>query len=194
MARARKTYRRLPGRAAGLASYHHLWLGPDHLLSVRATGYSEEYKRFYFRDIQALIVRKTERREISSVIFTLLAIGCGLFVLVTPLLMWRGFWAVCTGVVLGCLLVNWLRGPTCICHIRTAVQTEPLPTLKRLPTARKVIARLKPGIQDAQGPRAPGHAEPSPPSAFAGTAPAATAAPPKEASQPPAVSPTEAPP
>jgi len=46
-------YRRLPGNAAALASYHRLWLGPDHLLAVRSVGFSEEYKRFYFSDIQA---------------------------------------------------------------------------------------------------------------------------------------------
>ena len=159
MPRGEKVYRRLPGRESGLLSYSRLWLGPDHLLLARTTFFSEEYKRFYFRDIQALIVRKTERREILNVIFALVAIAFGLFVLASPDSFWRGFWVVFAGLVLCLLAVNWLRGPTCVCHIRTAVQTEPLPTLKHLRTARKVIARLKPGIEAAQGPLAPGHGQ-----------------------------------
>src|SRR6185503_16307515 len=61
MSRGAKVYRRLPGRESGLLSYSRLWLGPDHLLLARTTFFSEEYKRFYFRDIQAIVMRKTRR-------------------------------------------------------------------------------------------------------------------------------------
>ena len=56
-------YRRLPGRGRrkqGLvflaAAHSSLWLGPDHLLSVDRIWMNEEYKRFYFRDVQAITV------------------------------------------------------------------------------------------------------------------------------------------
>ncbi len=70
------------------------------------------------------------------------------------------------GIFFGLFLVNLLRGPTCVCQIRTAVQTERLPTLKRLRTARKVIARLKPMIEQTQSPLAPAQLGPRPPGAF----------------------------
>ena len=124
MARAQKMYRRLPGNAAALASYHRLWLGPDHLLAVRSVGFSEEYKRFYFSDIQALIVQKTDRREILNVICALAAILFGLLTLAISNPVWHGFWIILTALAVFLLLVNWLRGPTCVCHVRTAVQTE----------------------------------------------------------------------
>jgi|SRR5438093_3742162 len=164
MARAEKMYLRLPGRVASIAHHHRLWLGPDHLLSVRATGFSEEYKRFYFRDIQAFVIRKTSRRGILTALFALVAMAFALSALLISDPYWRGFWAVLAGFGLLLSAVNWLAGPTCVCHVRTAVQTEQLPTLRRLRTARRVLAPLKQRIEEAQGPLAPERLQPKPPS------------------------------
>jgi hypothetical protein len=46
--------------------------------------------------------------------------------------------------------VNWLRGPTCICHLKTAVQTENLPSLNRVKNIQKILGMLKPKIEKAQ--------------------------------------------
>jgi len=174
MARGEKAYRRLPGRQAGLFSYSRVWLGSDHLLLARTAFFSEEYKRFYFRDIQAVVTRRTERREILGVIFAFAAIFFGVLSVFTDS-GWRTFLFVMTGTVLFALLVNWLRGPTCVCHLRTAVQTEELSPLKRFRATRKVIERLKPKIQEAQGLLAPELLRPKPPVVFA-AAPSETAA------------------
>src|SRR5882762_7944602 len=117
---AEKDYRRLKGREAGFLSYSGVWLGPDHLLFARTVLFSEEYKRFYFRDIQAVVTRRTERREILNVIFAFIAIVFGVLAVFTDA-GWRAFLLVMAGVFFFALLVNWLRGPTCVCHIRTAV-------------------------------------------------------------------------
>src|SRR3989442_15680230 len=130
MPRGEKVYRRLPGTEVGLLSYSRLWLGPDHLLLARTALFSEEYKRFYFRDIQAVVTRRTERREILNVIFAFTAVVFGVLSVFTDSGL-RVFLLVMTGAVLFSLLVNWLRGPTCVCHLRTAVQTEELSPLKR---------------------------------------------------------------
>src|SRR5436305_8222975 len=57
-----------------------LWLGKDHLLCIDTTGYTETYKRFYFRDIQAIVIRRTESWKFTSLglgvlaaLFTLIA-------------------------------------------------------------------------------------------------------------------------
>ena len=54
-----------------------LWLGKDHLLCVETTGYTETYKRFFFRDIQVLTLRRTYRRLLLSVFLGLPILGCG---------------------------------------------------------------------------------------------------------------------
>jgi len=174
MARSQKPYLRLPGREAGFLSYSRLWLGTDHLLLARTTGFSEEYKRFYFRDIQAVVTRRTERREILSVILAFTAIVFGVMSVFSTS-GWRAFLFVMTGTVLLALLVNWLRGPTSVCHLRTAVQTEELSPLKRFRATRKVIERLKPNIEKAQGQLAPELLRPKPPVVLV-AAPSETAA------------------
>jgi hypothetical protein len=49
------------------------------------------------------------------------------------------------------LLLNNLLGPTCTCHLRTAVQTEELPSLSRVRRVRRVLNRIRPLIVAAQG-------------------------------------------
>jgi len=176
MARSQKAYRRLPGRKAGFLSYSRLWLGTDHLLLARTTGFSEEYKRFYFRDIQAVITRRTQLHEILNIIFAFTAIVFGVWSVVSDSGL-RVFLYLMAATFVVALLVNWLRGPTCVCHLRTAVQTEELSPLKRFRVTRKVIERLKPSIEKAQGPLAPELLRPKPTVVFA-AAPSETAAPP----------------
>ena len=55
--------RRLPGRSIrnfGLGfQRHQLWLAETHVLYREIFGYREEVKRFYFRDIQAIVCTPT---------------------------------------------------------------------------------------------------------------------------------------
>ncbi len=151
-------YQRLPGSGlrAVLSTRSTLWLAPDHLLSLDRTIGSESYRRFYFRDIEAMVIRPTNTGRIRNWTYLLLALLCGL-----PLLgagLWapnQTGWFVAAGVIasfwLLLLVLNALRGPTCKAHVRTAVQIEELPSLGRLSTAIRVITRVKPLIEEAQG-------------------------------------------
>lgn len=152
-------YQRLPPllsrrRKQGLISVttmrSRLWLGADHLLCVDSIWYSEDYKRFYFRDIQAVVIRRTENGRIVNVVFGVLAVP-PLIAAIATSGGWLVFWFIVAAFFLLLLLMNTLYGPTCITSLRTAVQTEELPTLCRLPRARKVLTRLRPLIAQAQG-------------------------------------------
>src|SRR5436190_16139234 len=188
MTRAEEAYRRWPGRTSVFLCYSRLWLWPDHLLFARSAFYSEEYKRFYFRDIQAIVVRKTKRHIywnwMIGVLFGLccVVLAVGFFEMssrsiqssdIFGLIVWGAPAVAC----LAFLYLNFVLGPGCICHVRTAVQIEELSPLKRFRTARKVIERLKPNIEKAQGPLAQELLQPKPPVAFA--------APSESAPQPP---------
>lgn len=165
---AEKEYQRLTRarlRRAGfftaVATRSSLWLGKDHLLRIDSNGYGEDYKRFYFRDIQAVILVATKRRLVLNWILGVPTAFC--------IISWAynlvfnqhfNLSGVITGVVLTLmfgvpLLVNNLRGPTCTCQLRTAVQTEDLPSLNRFRRARKILDRLRPLIAAAQGQLAP---------------------------------------
>jgi len=165
MARAAKLYTKLAGRglrrtAFGLtATRCQLWLGADHLLTVDYTIATEEYRRFYFRDIEAIVIRRTAGRQMWNWILGVLAVlTAGPFFIgwfserSTGLLVT----SVCIATLwLVFIAINSLRGATCQAHIRTAAQTEQLPSLGRLPVARKALARLQPLILAAQGEATP---------------------------------------
>ena len=151
MARTEKIYQRLPGKKKSfIIGYHTLWQGADHLLSIYSRFGMEEYKRFYFNDIEAIIVHKTDTGKIQNLILGLIM---GLFAIMVFTL--EGGLAVLGGIMAGCFLVflgvNWFRGPTCITHIRTAVQNEKLHSLNRLKNTHKVMDRLKLRIENIQG-------------------------------------------
>jgi hypothetical protein len=132
-----------------------LWQGEDHLLLVEYDGAREYYKRFAYGDIQAIIIRKTNEALATNI--ALMAIA-GFFVAVAIsvsdtagriiLLVMGGFFGLL-------LLFNALPGASCRCWIRTAVQTDDLPSLSRLRRARKVLERIRPLIVEAQGQLAP---------------------------------------
>lgn len=128
-----------------------LWLGAEHLLVVEWDGYREYYKRFRYPDIQFLTVRRTpDGKYITGIlgfvvfVFCVLAFVAGDPVGLTILL-------VIAGIIGLVLLVHVLSGPTCQCHLRTAVQKEELVSLTRVPRARKALDRLRAKIVAAQG-------------------------------------------
>jgi hypothetical protein len=159
-------YRRLPGRGVrrqgiATAARTRLWLGNDHLLLVDSMWYAEDYKRFYFRDIQAVIIRKTPTGKTVNIVLGALAVLPLAAALTLTMTSGIGYWAaifwwIISAILLGFLLANTLLGPTCVCHLKTAVQTEELPSLRRLRRAHKVLARVRPFIVAAQGEFAPG--------------------------------------
>lgn len=154
---AKKEYQRLPGRRWLTFGFSRgsLWLGSDHLLLILNRGYSEEYRRFYYTDIQAIQMRQTMTARVTSLVLGILSGLLLLAALVIKRSRWDTidivFWGTMGGLLLFLFLVNWVKGPTCTCHLRTAVQTEMLPPLHRVRAAKKALARLRPAVEAAQG-------------------------------------------
>jgi len=161
-----RNYRRLTrakSRALfGIVSTYRssLWLGEDHLLQIDANGYTETYKRFYFGDIQALVLCRTDTWLYRAVVFAALA---GLFGLIAvlgggPIMVW--IFGTIAGVFALCLVFDLLAGPTSKAYLRTAVQTETLVSLNRLRRAYNLFETLRPLITAAQGELASGKNSP----------------------------------
>lgn len=130
---------------------HTLWRSRDHLLQIYARWGTEDYKRYYFNDIQAIITRKTEIGKIQNFVLGALLGLFGLFAL-TSSGGWVVFYSIVAFVLCLILIINIFKGPTCETHLLTAVQTEKLHSLNRLPTAQVVMNKLKPIIERFQGP------------------------------------------
>jgi hypothetical protein len=156
MATQPKTFQRLPGRASSVAEYYRVYALPDHILSVTASGFSENYRRFYYRDIQAIIVRQTDAGRTANIILGIL-VGLTALIWLGPILNPDSqnlgfilFCAIANGLFLLPLVINILLGPTCHCYIKTAVQTDRLYAVGRLRTAQKFLDRIRPRIMEAQ--------------------------------------------
>lgn len=158
--KTRNGYERLAkrGRAAFAvvrAARQSLWLGDDHLLIVNNNSYTEEYRRLFLRDVQALLVRETRAGRVGNI---LLAIGVAAAALPLSAGLMFGWPAPVNRVLGGIagvmglgLAINTVRGPTCTCTISTAVQTQTLFTLHRLRATRKVVPALRERIETVQG-------------------------------------------
>lgn len=172
-------YIKLPGaglRRTGFISVAagrcRLYLGSDHLLSVDSIYGSEHYKRFYLRDVQAFIVRRTQTGLTTVLIFGgLLAISSLGLLSADPITFGFGsVFSVLFGFIFLVVLIQQLGwGGTCRTWVQTAVQTEELPSLGRRRTCRKVVNRLQPLVLAAQ---------PTAPTTTGQTEPAAAAPPP----------------
>ena len=144
-------YQRLPGKKKGFFIGHHtLWQGSDHLLQIYSRLGVEDYKRFYFDDIQAIVTCKTGTGRILNIVIGALA---GLFCLfaIASEGGWSLFPAIIAAVLLVILLINILKGPTCETVLLTAVQTEKLHSLHRLKVTQPVMDQLRAVIESRQG-------------------------------------------
>jgi hypothetical protein len=142
-------YRKITATKSGLGKYHSLWMGEDHLLAVESTGYSEDYSRYYFKDIEALVSRRTARGKIINAAFGMLTAICLLAALGTAFA--DRSWLVAAGFFLLLLFANLFLGPTCRCHLYTSIGSSELPTICRFRTLKKLVDRLHPAIALSQG-------------------------------------------
>lgn len=184
MAESQQIYRKLPGRRSGFIFSASLWTGADHILSVKSARFQEQYKRFYFHDIQAIVVTKVPRLMVSM---PLVAAAALLLTAVLIVRVWAPPLADWLWLVLAALTAVWIYASvaqSCTCRLYTAVSREDLPSIYRMWTARKALAELEQRISQVQGVftddwaaaadlRVLGPAEPSIQSAAPGGPPAA---------------------
>ena len=157
-------YEKLGPRVNHLLGCDSLWAGSDHLLVVRNRRFVEDYLRFDWREIQALVLRKQRRLVVSAYWLVgwilaassaaILGIGLGLNPdggVFDTSLVWviRSLWSL-TVVLLLYRLGVWLFGG-CSCRLQTAVGAHDVPSLHRLATARKVLPLLEARIAAVQG-------------------------------------------
>jgi hypothetical protein len=154
-------FRRLKVGEYGLLGSGSYWIGPDHLLIVTTAFPFETYRRFFFSDIQAMICQRTRTGTIWTIALAAWAAIslslCLVFTFQSPdSSVAIGFWIFSFVVSSISLLLNQLRGPTCVAHLSTAVQTTVLPYLTRWRKAQRLLNELRPLIMAAQSEPAPG--------------------------------------
>ncbi|KJS32052.1 MAG: hypothetical protein VR64_07970 [Desulfatitalea sp. BRH_c12] len=148
-----RVYTKLPGKKFFFLQRRTLWQGPDHLLWVESAFVQEHYKRFYYKDIQAVFLRRNQRQHLWTFLWGALLLGFGLLTLAIPdsgylLPFLTAPWAFL-------LIVNIIKGPCCDVYLQTAVQLEKLSNQVRARSAGKTLDRIKVAAERAQGPLNP---------------------------------------
>ncbi|MFO7870919.1 MAG: hypothetical protein R6V03_05750 [Kiritimatiellia bacterium] len=155
MVRKHSEYTRLPGGPGGLNIVRHtLWMGRDHFLLVTHAVASQCYKRFYFKDIQAVVVSQTGHYRLYAAILAGFSALSGAVLLVT--LIARSpigffFASIPTVILLAALIRNRVLGPTAKALMRTGVQTVDLPSLSRMRYASRALVTMSKAVESVQG-------------------------------------------
>jgi hypothetical protein len=151
---AAKLYKKIGGRGRPEGesfTWNTLWLGPDHLLHIEHSGYTETYKRFYYNEIQAITIRETKRLRNWSIFFLVMITIFASLALAIGDQIGRVFMLIFLALFLILLVINLIKGKTCICHVQTAVHREALPSLRRVRNTRKALVKIREQIAAAQG-------------------------------------------
>ncbi|HEX7359161.1 MAG TPA: hypothetical protein VF283_01590 [Bryobacteraceae bacterium] len=150
--RAEFPYTKLPGTLRGFVRRASLWEGPDHLLSVTGTRFAEEYRRFYYRDIESIVSQKCARAGSFGlwIVHVLACVVLGSIAAASPFPWSLGILACFLLLVLIFRLIGCLRY-SCRCYIQTAVSRKELPSLLRTWSTEKALKRIRSRIEEAQG-------------------------------------------
>ncbi len=154
-------YTRLARSLLGISS---LWVGKDHLVYVRGSGFvqsfKEEYLRYRFRDIQAFTITETSR--IGMGLFYLF--GAALFMAIIALNLGGMNEGVGRQALIAFLIMNavpalifllllfrhLILGPTCQCVIRTSLKEDRIRPLNRLHAATQCLEQVSGALNLAQ--------------------------------------------
>jgi hypothetical protein len=150
------TYQKIPGVGTGRLGLqalvrNRLYQGPDHLLVIQSTGYAEEYRRIFYRDVRYIDIRKSPSQAWQALVSGLFIAFFGLMLFVMP-------WvvdAVLMAPFVVWFLVNLALGPTVACYVHTHVQSLRVPAPRRRPKVAPFVAFLRERTGAPEGQPAP---------------------------------------
>lgn len=158
MPEEKTAYRRLPGRTVGLISSCTLHLAEDHLLYAEQPWFYQAYTRFYFRDIQSIVISDSTAFVGMNIflggVFTLSTVLALLFFSNIPPLSY--FIGVVALTFLILFIINLAKGPTCKFAIQTRVNRKHIASLSRKRTAYRALPIIEQYIRAQQDARSQG--------------------------------------
>lgn len=141
-------YTKFSKRTGTVIAHHRMWKAADHLLVVKEVGCAEEYKRFYFSDIQALVIARSSSYLLWALLLPVIAMFISAFMIEANS---RAF----LGGLLAVILVVWVwhlaKGATCTCWLQTGINKERLHMFNRVREANRFWHRIEPLLAEAQG-------------------------------------------
>jgi|SRR5215469_3164421 len=139
----KRAFRKI-SRVGGLMGGTKWYLSDDCLLAAKTTMYVVEYRRFYLRDLESIVVWPSRlwfsRLIIPGVLFG--ALGASLW-------QWVDATAgeIFTGIAVAWVLLELALGPTAESRIRTTGASVILPLVKRTRRVEKVLAAIETAVR-----------------------------------------------
>ena len=135
-------------RVAGLAGGTKWYLSQDCLLAAKRVMYAVEYRRFYLRDLESIVVWPSRAWTLRPIVP-----GALLGILAAALWHWVNLTA---GAIAGGAGLSWVSlelalGPIARARIRTTGATIDLPIVKRTRRAPRVLAKVDAAVHAARG-------------------------------------------
>lgn len=135
-------------RVGSLTGGTKWYLSEDCLLAAKRMMYTVEYRRFYLRDLESVVVWPSRLWLLRLIIPGVLLSALG-----------ASFWEwvnSTSGVIFGSMALAWVAlelalGPTAKSRIRTTGATVELPLVKRTRRSRKVLAKIDAAVRASRG-------------------------------------------
>ena len=146
-------YRRIARGTIAMIMRCSLWQAEDHLLSVKSTGYTEDYVRIYLKDLKGVVAQRTKTWMLINIILGIVLVLFGIGVLKTDDIFSGGTIAlfIVGAPFLIVFLVNLAKGPTCKTNLLTPLGLVDIPALKRSRKVTRLIKELRPLVAAQQG-------------------------------------------
>jgi hypothetical protein len=153
------TFRKI-SRVGSLTGGTKWYLSEDCLLAAKRVMYAVEYRRFYLRDLESIVVWPKRLWLLRPIIPGVLLGVIGVWSVwlrhwEIGALLWR--WtdfttgAIFAGTGLAWVLLELALGPTAKTRIRTTGVTVNLPLVRRTRRARKLLAKIDAAVRAARG-------------------------------------------
>ena len=147
-------------RVGGLTGGTRWYLSEDCLLAAKRVMYTVEYRRFYLRDLESIVVWSNRLWPLRPIVPSVLLGALGVWLVwwrhwEMGALLWR--WtdfttgAIFAGTGLAWALLELALGPTAKTQIRTTGAMVNLPLVKRTRRARRVLAKIEAAVRGARG-------------------------------------------
>jgi hypothetical protein len=140
------TFRKI-SRVGSLTGGTKWYLSEDCLLAAKRVMYAVEYRRFYLRDLESIVVWPNRLWLLRPIIPAVLLGAFGA-------LWYRTNFTVCAifgGMGLAWALLELALGPTARARIRTTGATVDLPLVRRTRRARKILSKIDAAVRAARG-------------------------------------------
>jgi len=147
-------------RVGSLTGGTRWYLSEDCLLAAKRVMYTVEYRRFYLRDLESIVVWPNRLWLLRPIVPSVLLGALGVWLVwwrhwEMGALLWR--WtdfttgAIFAGTGLAWALLELALGPTARTQIRTTGATVDLPLVKRTRRARRILAKIEAAVRAARG-------------------------------------------